>query len=1030
MNIFSKIPKKNGIYSVYGVNNLLESILLKELLSKKNIFYFTEDIKDSKAKFDILSKNSDSEINYLDNSFFEDSISLEKLPLISEIFNNFSKKSSRVIIFDSIKISKNINIDKRSLSFKINPDDTQITQNEIIKKLLKFNFNQTEFVNSFGDFSVRGSVLDLFSQNFEKPIRIQFYKEKIKSTSYFNLDTMKSGGKILTSFDIYKYNHSGDVDKRPIIELIPKNSFIILDHQWNNENQEIIKEISKYNIIIFINPLIELGKEIETLEIEYPEIQYETESLSWIKQLLKKYKDNKFTFLITKENDMDQIRDEVKNLSYNIYCDEYSKTFTIKNKKEIFVSLKKSEEKLINKFDEFKKLTHKFRNFSELKMGDFIVHKKYGICLYNGLIQKEINNTIIEFVKCKFQNDDYLFVPSIKINLLQKYVGNKNEINIDSLRSKTWKVKVTKAKKIAEKVAKEILALYAKRKVVRGFSFDFNPIELNEFEKNFEYQETPDQLKAINDVYEDMKRNFPMDRLICGDVGFGKTEIALRAAYIASMNSKQVAIIAPTTLLVNQHLNTFLQRFKDFPINIKSVSRNTSLKEFKNIILELKNSKIDILIGTHRILNEKLIFKNLGLVIIDEEHKFGVKHKEKIKEIRLGLDYLALSATPIPRTLQLSLSGIKDISIIATPPLDRFSIDTQIHLYNEEIIKNAINFELNRKGRVFFIHNEIKSIEKTYNSLKKLLPEVKMAFIHGKMKPNVIEDNILDFIDGKISVLITTTIIESGIDIKEANTIIINNANKFGLSDLYQIRGRIGRGSEKGYAYLILDQNKKFNKNAIRRLDAIKTLSSLGSGFNLAMEDLEIRGAGNLFGTDQSGNIYDVGVEFYLDLLDSEIRKINNSIIDDEMNIEINTKDKINIPADYISSAEKRIYYYKRISCIESADESIGVIEELIDLFGLIPEEISKLIKLSELKIKLKKLQITDFQMNQTNMILKINSLQKLKNFKVFFIKFDGKIDSAKKIFDKIDNIEKYIEKFSKFENNKFIINLENENEI
>ena len=630
-------------------------------------------------------------------------------------------------------------------------------------------------------------------------------------------------------------------------------------------------------------------------------------------------------------------------------------------------------------------------------MNDFIVHKKYGICLYNGLIQKEINNTIIEFVKCKFQYDDFLFVPSTKIDLLQKYVGNKNEINIDSLRSKTWKIKVTKAKKIAEKVAKEILALYAKRKLIRGFSFIFNPIELNEFEKNFEYQETPDQLKAINDVYHDMKRNFPMDRLICGDVGFGKTEIALRAAYVASMNSKQVAIIAPTTLLVNQHLNTFLERFKDFPINIKSVSRNTSLREFKNIVLELKNSKIDILIGTHRLLSEKLIFKNLGLVIIDEEHKFGVKHKEKIKEIRLGLDYLALSATPIPRTLQLSLSGIKDISIIATPPLDRFSIDTQIHLYNEEVIKNAINFELNRNGRVYFIHNEIKSIEKTYTSLKKLLPKVKMAFIHGKMKPNIIENNILDFINGEISVLITTTIIESGIDIKEANTIIINNANKFGLSDLYQIRGRIGRGSEKGYAYLILEQNKKLNKNAIKRLNAIKTLSSLGSGFNVAMEDLEIRGAGNLFGTDQSGNIYDVGVEFYLDLLDSEIRKINNSVIDNEINIEINTKDKINIPTSYITSAEKRIYYYKRISCIEDTEESVGIIEELIDLFGLIPDEIRKLIKLSELKIKLKELDISDFQMNQTNMILKMGGIQKLKNLKIFFNNFDGKIDSAKK---------------------------------
>ena len=1026
MNIFSEIPKKNGIYSVYGINNLLESLLLKELLNKKNVFYFTEDAKESKIKFDILSKNSDSEINYLDDSFFEDLINLEKLPLVSEIFNNFSRKLNRVVIFDSVRINKKINIDKKSLNFKINLDDADLNQDKIIKKLIEFNFNQTEFINSFGDFSVRGSVLDLFSQNFEKPIRIQFYKEKIKSASYFDLNTMKSMEKIISNFDIYKYNHSEDVNKKPIVELIPKNSFIIFDHQWNDENKEIIKEISKHNITIFLNPLIKLGSELQNLKVEYPKIQYYEESFNWIKQLIKKYKDNKFTFLTSNENDINLIKNEIQDLSYSMYHDDHSKTFIVKNKKEIFISLKKSEEKIVNKFDEFKKLTYKFRNFSELKKNDFIVHKKYGICLYNGLIQKEINNTIIEFVKCKFQYDDYLFVPSTKINLLQKYVGNKNEINIDSLRSKTWKIKVTKAKKIAEKVAKEILALYAKRKLIRGFSFDFNPIELNEFEKNFEYQETPDQLKAINDVYHDMKRNFPMDRLICGDVGFGKTEIALRAAYIASMNSKQVAIIAPTTLLVNQHLNTFLERFKDFPINIKSVSRNTSLKEFKNLAMELKNSKIDILIGTHRLLSEKLIFKNLGLVIIDEEHKFGVKHKEKIKEIRLGLDYLALSATPIPRTLQLSLSGIKDISIIATPPLDRFSIDTQIHLYNEEVIKNAINFELNRNGRVYFIHNEIKSIEKTYTSLKKLLPKVNMAFIHGKMKPNVIENNILDFINGEISVLITTTIIESGIDIKEANTIIINNANKFGLSDLYQIRGRIGRGSEKGYAYLILEHKKKLNKNAVKRLDAIKTLSSLGSGFNVAMEDLEIRGAGNLFGTDQSGNIYDVGVEFYLDLLDSEIRKINNSAIDTEINIEINTKDKINIPTSYISSAEKRIYYYKRISCIEDAEESIGIIEELIDLFGLIPDEISKLIKLSELKIKLKKLDISDFQMNQTNMILKLGNVQKLKNFKIFFNNFDGKIDSARKIFDKIENIEKYIEKFSKFENNKFIINLEN----
>ena len=1020
MKIFPKIPEKNGIYSVYGLNNSLESIFLTKLIDNRNIYYFSSNPKKAKSKFDVVNKNFNGEISYLDDSFFDESISVAKLPLLAEIFTDFGGKKNRIVVLDIDNINRELTLLEKAINYKIDLKKTNLTQKKIIDKLLEFGFNKTEFISGFGDYAVRGSVIDIYSPNYKKPIRIQFFKEKIKSITPFNLETMKSESSGEESFIVYKYNQDDKKTKKNIIDLIPENSFIIFDKHFNAENRMIIESISKKNPIIFINPLIKIGERLYDFELEYLKLSKNNIS-GQINQINKKYSDFEITYLINSN----QSKSKISDTGNNFFYDNHSESYLVRKTKNVFISLKDEFEEPSSKFDEFKKLTYKFKNFSELKLNDLLVHKKYGICIYDGLTQKNLNGSIVELVQCIFDHDDYLFVPITKIDLLQKYVGNKSGIKPDSLRDKTWGSKVKKAKKVAEKVAKEILSLYAKRKLTRGFSFKFNSEEIDMFEKDFEYNETPDQLKAIEDVYEDMKKDYPMDRLVCGDVGFGKTEIALRSAYIASMNSKQVAVIAPTTLLVNQHLNTFIKRFKNFPINIQSVSRNTPQKDLKRIIQDLADSKIDILIGTHKLLNEQFVFKNLGLVVIDEEHKFGVRHKEKIKEIRMGVDYLALSATPIPRTLQLSLSGIKDISIIATPPVDRFSIDTQVHHNNKNIIKNAINFELDRKGRVFFIHNEIKTIESVSKDLRKMFPSESIEYIHGKMNPNVIERIILDFIDGKISILVTTTLIESGIDIQEANTIIINNANKFGLSDLYQIRGRIGRGNQKGYAYLILEKDKNLNENALKRLSAIQSLSSLGSGFNLAMEDLEIRGAGNLFGTDQSGNVYDVGIEFYLELLDSEIKKINNSLINDEINIEINSKDKISIPDQYISSAEKRIYYYKRISCIDNKNEATEVIEELIDLFGIIPEEVNNLIKLSELKVKLKELKIYDFKLNQTNMIFKNNYEGKLKNFEIFINKYDGKIDTAKRIFDRLKNVEKFIEKFSKFENNKFIINCE-----
>ncbi len=1027
MNIYPNIPLENGIYEMKGFNSILEStFMLYCLNNNEKIFYITNDAKESRDKFTFLKKNIAAEINYIDSSYYTSSeIISDKAPLINDVITD-DLNTKRIVIFDNTNFDKKLKLLKHSETLKVEVNSSSITRELLLDTIRNYNYVQKDFVESIGEYSERGSIIDIFSPNFEKPIRIQFFKNKISSIATFNVNFGKVEDKNYNYIKIYKLKRKPESAEIKTYELIPKNSLILIGPEILFKNSKIINYIKKKHKVFIINPLTNLGVDFCTLKIEYPEIDKYMGFDEKIKFLDKKYKFKEINFLINNKNEEEYINNNLTNqLERNFFFGKYTKTFYIKNSKSIFVSHNNELKDDRNKFDDFKKLTYKFKNFAELNENDYLVHKEYGICTYNGLVKKNINETNIELVKCIFDGGDLLFVPSLKINLLQKYVGNKNEVKIDSLRTKSWIIKVKKAKKIAEKVAKEILTLYAKRKISRGYSFNFNPNEINEFEKNFQFIETKDQLSAINDVYNDMRKDNPMDRLVCGDVGFGKTEIALRAAYLSAINAKQVAIIAPTTLLVNQHLETFNARFRDFPINIESVSRNTTNKKFNEIIENLYDSKIDIIIGTHKLLNDKIKFKNLGLIIIDEEHKFGVKQKEKIKQVRMGVDYLALSATPIPRTLQLSLSGIKDISIIATPPTDRLSIDTTVEIYNEKIIKEAIQNELNRDGRVFFIHNEIKSIENVYKKLKSILPNVKIKFIHGKMNADEIENSIIDFIHGKISVLLTTTIIESGIDIQEANTIIINNANKFGLSDLYQIRGRIGRSNKKGFAYLLIDKKNKITKNAIKRLNAIKSLSSLGSGFNLAIEDLEIRGAGNLFGTDQSGNIYDVGIEFYLELLDAEIRKINKNILDDLINFEINTNENISIPENYIQSAEKRIYYYKRISNVESKNECNDIIEELLELFGTIPSEIENLIKIAELKIILKELKIYDFVINQKNIIFKTSNIQKMKKVNIYVNNFNGRIVDAKTIFSKIDNLETFIKENAIFSKDKFLIDFE-----
>jgi transcription-repair coupling factor (superfamily II helicase) len=1014
-----KLPKENGVHYFSGLNQIAEGLLFLDIFQKNNrIIYFTNDAKSTKKTIDFVDKNQKLDIYYLDETTLNDPLDLT----YHNIQSKNTTKFKSIIIIDEKNFNKEINLDLKDSNLEINLKNKNVGLDELVIKLNEFGYKKKEFIESSGQFSVRGSVVDIYLSEIKNPIRIQFFKEKVKSINSFDISTMKSLDREYKSISLSSIEKKNTIRKK-INELIPDNSHVFFnsDLKWNDSNAEI-KEISKKSYIYFSNSIIKRGANLTNLKIIYPTID---ETLSPIRKallILKNHKSiNKICFLVNKEEDIEVIKKEydLPITQIEFFISSNTRSFLIDKENVLFISHNSINKQPTDKFQELNKSVYKLKNFSDLSMNDYIVHKTFGICLYKGLIEKSIDDITIEFVKCEFSQKDLLLIPSFKIELLQKYIGSRSEIEIDCLRNKTWSTKVKKAKKVAERVAKEILSLYAKRKVVRGSSFEFNNNEIAQFESGFEFEETIDQMKAINEVYADMKKPNPMDRLICGDVGFGKTEIALRASFLAAMNAKQVVIIAPTTILVNQHLSTFLERFRKFPLRIESLSRNTTKKAFDQMVKDLADSKIDILIGTHRVLNEKINFKNLGLIIVDEEHKFGVKHKEKIKHIRMGVDYLALSATPIPRTLQLSLSGIKDISTISTPPVDRFSIETIISKFNKNIVKKAIDFELKRDGRVFFIHNEIKTINKMHELLIEIFPNTKMSVVHGQMKPEKIEKNLSNFINGEISILITTTIIESGIDIKEANTIIINNANKFGLSDLYQIRGRVGRGNVKGYAYLLIPENKDMSINAGKRLTAIKRLSKLGTGFNLALEDLEIRGAGNLFGTEQSGNIYEVGVEFYLQLLEDEIRKINKTLPDEVLNMEINSKDKINIPTSYISSAEKRMHYYKRLSGIETKNEILELIEELLDLFGQVPDEILTLIKLAELKIKLKEIKLSNLTINRTNMVFK---LTELKNIDVYVKNFSGKIKDANAFFNKITNLTMFLKNNGNLSNNRFII--------
>jgi transcription-repair coupling factor (superfamily II helicase) len=583
--------------------------------------------------------------------------------------------------------------------------------------------------------------------------------------------------------------------------------------------------------------------------------------------------------------------------------------------------------------------------FEDLKKGDLVVHVEHGIGQYNGLVKLRLNGSTNDYLLIVYKNNDKLYLPVDRMNMVQKYIGVDGiEPVLDKMGGKSWDRIKTRVKKSAEKIAGELLKLYAKRKVRYGHAFGEIDTDFFDFEAGFPYEETSDQINAIEDVLNDMKASIPMDRLVCGDVGYGKTEVALRASLMAVSDGKQVAVLVPTTVLAEQHFTTFSGRFERYPVNVACLNRFRSIREQRKIIGDLEAGKIDIVIGTHRLLQKDVKFKDLGLLVLDEEQRFGVKHKERLKKIKSTMDVLALTATPIPRTLHMSLMGIRDISVISTPPEHRKSIITYISEIDDAIILEAIRNELNRNGQIFFVHNNIHSIYAMAKHLQELVPRVRLDVAHGRMDNDMLENVMLRFMNKEIDLLVCTSIIESGLDISSANTILINRADRFGLAQIYQLRGRVGRLDEQAYAYLFIPKESALSNDAKKRLKVLMEHSDLGSGFQIAMSDLQIRGGGTILGASQSGHIAAVGYDMFLKLMESSMAELKGEEVQESLEPEINVTLPASIPESYIQDIDQRLSAYRRLTKITELDEIADFKTEMVDRFGLLPIETSNLL--------------------------------------------------------------------------------------
>lgn len=836
----------------------------------------------------------------------------------------------------------------------------EISHEKIVAALSAGGFERVDFVSAPGQYAIRGSLVDIFSYSNNYPYRISFWGDEVEKINSFDCNTQLSTGEEDNIEIVSDVMSSGSEDGQCILEMLPEGSVLWLDSSDMYSGQEFFQFAGNFRKVYIDIPLGSQADDAVAFNIS-PQPSF-NKNFELLTEDIRGRIEGGYKVMIfgDKVSQLDRIQSILsqngglmpefvkgKNI-HNGFIDSEDKVCCYTDH-EIFdrfqrVSLRRTVEKS-------EQLT--INDLNSFNIGDYVVHIDHGVGIFGGLVRmRDDKGRVREVVKITYKDGDVVFVSVHSLNKISRFRSSDGEPpRISKLGSKTWGALKTSAKSKVKDIAKQLIQLYAKRRSSKGFAFSADTYLQEELESSFIFEDTPDQEIATAAVKRDMEDDCPMDRLVCGDVGFGKTEIAVRAAFKAATDGKQVAVLVPTTILSLQHYNTFRQRLQNLPCTIDYVSRLRTPKETAEIKKRLAAGQIDILIGTHKILSKEFEFKDLGLLIIDEEQKFGVSAKEKLRELKHSVDTLTLTATPIPRTLQFSLLGARDLSIINTPPPNRIPVQTEIILFDEKEIKSIINYELNRSGQIFFLHNKVEELQSIYEILHRLVPDMKICVAHGQMEASRLEKIMLDFMRGDYDMMLSTTIIENGLDIPNANTIIINQAQNFGLSDLHQLRGRVGRSNKKAFCYLIVPPLVIITDDARRRLKAIEEFSDLGSGFNIAMQDLDIRGAGNLLGAEQSGFITEMGFETYQKILAEAMEELGvetgmnlhneRSVFVTECTIE--TDQPALIPDGYMDITAEKIRIYRSIDSMSSDKEIDNYAKRLEDRFGTLPEEVKNL---------------------------------------------------------------------------------------
>ncbi|HVX25354.1 MAG TPA: transcription-repair coupling factor [Parafilimonas sp.] len=984
--------KNNAATHLVVLNNAEEAAYfhntLENLTQALNLFYFPSSFKNKK------------DFKHLNSSH---------VMLRTEALTKLSVSPSGIIItypdalFEKVVLSKTLS----SNIIHIKTNDT-LNLDSLLELFVMYGFERTDFVYEPGQFALRGGILDIYSFGNEKPYRVELFGNDVDSIRIFDPETQLSERKLLqvsiipnveTQFDSDEkislleflseqtvvWLKDWDVIKETINEqeeqlgdFIEHNKTSVLKDEENDDNTSILNNVKLKDFVpastlereIKNRHIVEFGYKphLSNFEIELntkPQPAFNRQFDLLIKDL-KAHENAGYTLYIFAEQarQLERLHTIFSDLNTEIkftpvatsihegFIDEDLKIVCYTDH-QIFQRYHKYRVK--QAYNKNKALT--LRTLKELQPGDFVTHIDHGVGTYSGLQKIEVNGRLQEAVRIIYKDNDILYVNINSLHKISKFTGKEGTApKINKLGSDVWNRLKEKTKSRVKEIAFDLIKLYAQRKAQLGFAHTPDNYMQTELEASFIYEDTPDQAKATEDVKKDMESASPMDRLICGDVGFGKTEIAIRAAFKNAVDGKQTAVLVPTTILAFQHYKTFSERLKDFPVTIDYINRFKSAKAKKETLKKVEEGKVDIIIGTHGLLANSVKFKDLGLMIVDEEQKFGVAHKEKLKTLRATVDCLTLTATPIPRTLQFSLMGARDLSIINTAPPNRQPIQTEVQVFNEDAIRDAIYYETERGGQVFFIHNRVHGLAEMSALIQSLCPDLSITYAHGQMEGDQLEERLLDFIDRKYDVFVCTNIVESGVDIPNVNTIIINNAHQFGLSDLHQLRGRVGRSNKKAFCYLFAPSMSTLPTDSRKRLQTLEQFSELGSGFQIAMRDLDIRGAGNLLGGEQTGFMADIGFETYQKILDEAIRELKRTSFKDVFKEEISKQDdfvsdctidtdlEILIPDDYVESITERLSLYTRLDNCENEKELQAFEQELLDRFGPMPNEVKDLI--------------------------------------------------------------------------------------